>query len=237
MPWTRVSWTGRGVTTVRPAPPCGGRPGWGPGPMRPTAPHPNPPPQAGAGGGVGGGPWGDDCAPLPPLAGEGRDGAGSAATHCPHPHPPRKRGRERVSRPGQASAVPTCPRPKPPRKRGGERVSRAGRGGDNCAPLPPLAGEGRDGGRLRGDPLPPTPTLPRKRGVPQQLVPCRRRTSVLRPRPASPCTPGHGRPGATDVQPAPLRRRRLRLTPPVPVPAHAPAPSRRPRPPAHRTTP
>src|SRR5690606_33470443 len=163
------------------------------------------------GAGVAGGARGDNCAPLPPLAGEGRDGAGSAATHCPHPNPPRKRGRE--------------------------RVSRAGRGGDNCAPLPPLAGEGRDGGRLRGDPLPPTPTLPRKRGVPQQLVPCRRRTSVLRPRPASPCTPGHGRPGATDVQRAPLRRRRLRLTPPVPVPAHAPAPSRRPRPPAHRTTP
>src|SRR5690606_33396447 len=166
MPWTRVSWTGRGVTTVRPAPPCGGRPGWEPGPIRPTAPHPNPPPLSGKGAGVAGGPRAD--------------------------------GR---------------------------------------APLPPLAGEGRDGGRLRGDPLPPTPTLPRKRGVPQQLVPCRRRTSVLRPRPASPCTPGHGRPGATDVQRAPLRRRRLRLTPPVPVPAHAPAPSRRPRPPAHRTTP
>src|SRR5690606_624176 len=36
--------------------------------------------------------------------------------------------------------------------------------GDDCAPRPPLAGEGRDGGRVRGGRLPPTPTLPRKRG-------------------------------------------------------------------------
>src|SRR5690606_9555077 len=193
MPWTRVSWTGRGVTTARPAPPCGGRPGWGPGPRRPIAPHPNPPPQAGEGAGVAGGPRADGRAPLPPLAGEGPDG-------------------------GRLRGDPLPPTPTLPRNRG----------------VPHQLAPCRR--RHRGPP-PHPPTLPRKRGVPQQLVPCRRRTSVLRPRPASPCTPGHGRPGATDVQRAPLRRRRLRLTPPVPVPAHAPAPSRRPRPPAHRTTP
>src|SRR5690606_41936496 len=36
--------------------------------------------------------------------------------------------------------------------------------GDDCAPRPPLAGEGRDGGRVRGGRLPPTPTPPRSRG-------------------------------------------------------------------------
>src|SRR5690606_26641727 len=156
----------------------------GPGPRRPTAPTPT----------------------LPPLRGRERVSRAGRGVTTVRPFP-RLRGKAGM---GPGPRRPTAPHPNPPPPAGKGAGVAGGPRADGRAPLPPPAGEGRDGGRLRGDPLPPTPTLPRKRGVPQQLVPCRRRTSVLRPRPASPCTPGHGRPGATDVQRAPLRRRRLR---------------------------
>src|SRR5690606_30305051 len=150
------------------------------------------------------------------------------------PAVPGSRGRAGVGEGRRRQPPPTPPLPA---RGGGSGGGGRGEGGTTVRPFPRLRGKAGMGVGSEATHCPPPQPSPASGGVPQQLVPCRRRTSVLRPRPASPCTPRHGRPGATDVQRAPLRRRRLRLTPPEPVTAHARAPSRRPRPPAHRTTP
>src|SRR5690554_515323 len=147
-----------------PSPACGGRLGWGPRRRRaccfrrlaaPTRPSP-----AGGGGGQGrGGP----CAPLQPSL-AGGDGAPRSASSGPFP---RLRGKVGMGAAPQARLLlpsPVCPHPALPRGRGsGPRAWRAvcptptlprGRGRGTTIrklrPLPPLAGEGWDGGRAAG---------------------------------------------------------------------------------------
>src|SRR5690606_11559961 len=137
---------GAPLSRATPSPACGGRPGWGSLGRRLgvlvrllRCPPPNPPPHAGEGA--------KEAAPrfrpFPRLRG-GRDGGRLAlAVASPFPcsdappHPPRTRARE----------------PKKPRRALLPLPTLAGEGAKAVAPqaprlLPPLAGEGRDGGHL-----------------------------------------------------------------------------------------